>query len=49
MIDESQRDRRVAIRALRGAAPYIRMYKGKIFVIKAGGGVFGDVDDARAR
>jgi acetylglutamate kinase len=32
------------IRALRGATPYIRMYKGKTFVIKAGGGVFGDPD-----
>ena len=30
------------------AAPYIRMYKGKIFVIKAGGGVFRDAaTDAR--
>jgi len=35
-------DPSVAIRALRGAAPYIRMYKGKVFVIKASGGVFGD-------
>ena len=32
----------LALRALRDAAPYIRMYKGKTFVIKAGGGVFGD-------
>jgi acetylglutamate kinase len=30
------------IRALKSAAPYIRMYKGKTFVIKAGGGVFGN-------
>ena len=28
------------VAALRRAAPYIRMYKGKIFVIKAGGGAF---------
>ena len=35
-------DPSVAIRALKSAAPYIRMYKGKIFVIKASGGVFGD-------
>jgi acetylglutamate kinase len=34
-------DQTAAIRALRSAAPYIRMYKGKTFVIKAGGGVFG--------
>jgi acetylglutamate kinase len=34
-------DPTATIRALKSAAPYIRMYKGKIFVIKAGGGVFG--------
>ncbi|HUJ51918.1 MAG TPA: acetylglutamate kinase [Steroidobacteraceae bacterium] len=32
----------LAIRALRSAAPYIRMYKGKTFVVKAGGGVFAE-------
>lgn len=41
-------DPSVAIRALRGAAPYIRMYKGKVFVIKASGGVFGDLAATRA-
>jgi acetylglutamate kinase len=35
-------DPSAAIRSLRSAAPYIRMYKGKVFVIKASGGVFGD-------
>ncbi len=35
-------DQAAAIRALKSAAPYIRMYKGKTFVIKAGGGVFGN-------
>src|SRR5580693_1085904 len=35
-------DQGAAIRALKSAAPYIRMYKGKTFVIKAGGGVFGN-------
>jgi acetylglutamate kinase len=40
-------DPSVAVRALRGAAPYIRMYKGKVFVIKAGGAVFSD--DASTR
>ena len=40
-------DPSVAIRALRGAAPYIRMYKGKVFVIKASGGVFGDAASTR--
>ena len=41
-------DQSAVIAALRGAAPYIRMYKGKIFVIKAGGAVFGDVAGTRA-
>ena len=40
-------DPSVAIRALRSAAPYIRMYKGKVFVIKASGGVFGDAAATR--
>ena len=35
-------DPSVAVRALKSAAPYIRMYKNKIFVIKAGGAVFSD-------
>ena len=34
-------DHTATIRALKSAAPYIRMYKGKTFVIKTGGGVFG--------
>src|SRR6266481_8353629 len=37
----------LAIRALKSAAPYIRMYKGKTFIVKAGGGVFGDTDATR--
>ncbi len=40
-------DQALAIRALKNAAPYIRMYKGKTFVVKAGGGVFADVDSTR--
>jgi len=40
-------DPSVAVRALRSAAPYIRMYKGKVFVIKASGGVFGDIESTR--
>jgi acetylglutamate kinase len=40
-------DHALAIRALRSAAPYIRMYKGKTFVVKAGGGVFADVESTR--
>ncbi|HUI61363.1 MAG TPA: acetylglutamate kinase, partial [Steroidobacteraceae bacterium] len=38
----------LAIKALKNAAPYIRMYKGKTFVVKAGGGVFGELDATRA-
>lgn len=38
----------VTVRALRGAAPYIHMYKGKVFVIKTGGGVFNDPTVLRA-
>ena len=41
-------DQLATIRALRGAAPYIRLYKGRIFVVKAGGGVFGDAELTRA-
>jgi acetylglutamate kinase len=40
-------DQAATMRALRNASPYIRLYKGKIFVIKAGGAVFGD--DAMTR
>ncbi len=40
-------DQSLAIRALKSAAPYIRMYKGKTFVVKAGGGVFADVESTR--
>lgn len=41
-------DQALAVRSLRSAAPYIRMYKGKTFVIKAGGAVFGDPQATRA-
>ena len=41
-------DPAAAIRSLRSAAPYIRMYKGKTFVVKAGGGVFADLATTRA-
>jgi acetylglutamate kinase len=37
-----------SVRSLRSAAPYIRMYKGKIFIVKAGGAVFGDAAMMRA-
>ena len=38
----------VTVRALRGAAPYIHMYKGKVFVIKTGGGAFREMATMRA-
>jgi acetylglutamate kinase len=41
-------DQTLAIRALKSAAPYIRMYKGKTFVVKAGGGVFAESVMTRA-
>ena len=41
-------DKTAAIRALRSASPYIRLYKGKTFVVKAGGAVFGDQAATRA-
>jgi len=41
-------DKNATIRALRSAAPYIRLYKGKTFVVKAGGAVFGDPVATRA-
>lgn len=40
-------DQALAIRALKNAAPYIRMYRGKTFVVKAGGGVFADEASTR--
>jgi acetylglutamate kinase len=43
----SRPDPTVAVRALKSAAPYIRMYKNKIFVIKAGGAVFSDEASTR--
>ena len=42
MVIMHRADQALAIRALKSAAPYIRMYKGKTFVVKAGGEVFGD-------
>jgi len=40
-------DQSAAVRALRSAAPYVRLYKGKVFVIKAGGAVFADIGSTR--
>ena len=44
----SRPDPSVAVLALMSAAPYIRMYKNKVFVIKAGGAVFSDDNATRA-
>ncbi len=40
-------DQALAIHALKNAAPYIRLYKGKTFVVKVGGGVFADENATR--
>lgn len=37
-----------AIRAMRNAAPYIRMYKGKIFIVKVGGAMFANAAATRS-
>lgn len=44
----SRPDTSIAVRALKSAAPYIRMYKGKVFVIKAGGAAFTDRESTRS-
>ncbi|MAD91166.1 MAG: acetylglutamate kinase [Gammaproteobacteria bacterium] len=41
-------DHAIVVSALKHAAPYIRLYKGKIFVIKAGGEIFADKVKAAA-
>jgi acetylglutamate kinase len=38
----SNKDRAIVVSALKHAAPYIRLFKGKVFVIKAGGEIFAD-------
>jgi len=44
----SNKDRAIVVSALKHAAPYIRLFKGKVFVIKAGGEVFADPVQASA-
>ncbi|HSG58665.1 MAG TPA: acetylglutamate kinase [Woeseiaceae bacterium] len=44
----SSKDRAIVVSALKHAAPYIRLYKGKAFVLKAGGEVFADPVQTRA-
>ncbi|MCP5093171.1 MAG: acetylglutamate kinase [Gammaproteobacteria bacterium] len=38
----TKKDRAIVVSALKHAAPYIRLFKGKVFVIKAGGEIFVD-------
>jgi acetylglutamate kinase len=44
----TNKDRAIVVSALKHAAPYIRLFKGKIFVLKVGGEVFIDAADTRA-
>lgn len=41
-------DRAAVVSALKHAAPYIRLFKGKVFVLKVGGEVFADPGSTRA-
>jgi acetylglutamate kinase len=43
----SGNERTIAVTALKHAAPYIRMYKGKVFVLKAGGEAFATPESTR--
>ncbi len=38
----TRKDRAIVVSALKHAAPYIRLFKGKVFVLKAGGEIFAD-------
>ena len=44
----SKKDRAIVVSALKHAAPYIRLFKGKVFVLKAGGEVFADPAQTKA-
>ena len=44
----TKKDRAIVVSALKHAAPYIRLFKGKVFVIKAGGEVFADPEKTTA-
>jgi len=45
---QNSENRDVVVAALKHAAPYIRMFKRKIFVLKAGGEVFANAESTRA-
>lgn len=44
----TKKDRAIVVSALKHAAPYIRLFKGKVFVIKAGGEIFADAAQTSA-
>ena len=44
----SGNERAIAVKALKHAAPYIRMFKRKVFVLKAGGAAFSTPEGTRA-
>ena len=44
----TRNDRAIVVSALKHAVPYIRLFKGKVFVIKVGGEVFADSEKTRA-
>jgi len=45
---DTLKNRDIVVAALKHAAPYVRLYKGKTFVLKAGGEIFASVDSTRA-
>ncbi len=45
---QTPENRDIVVAALKHAAPYIRLYKRKVFVLKAGGELFIDTDSTRA-
>lgn len=44
----AKKDRAIVVSALKHAAPYIRLFKGKVFVLKAGGEIFADAAQTSA-
>jgi len=45
---KASKDRAIVVSALKHAAPYIRLFKGKVFVLKAGGEIFADTAQTSA-
>jgi acetylglutamate kinase len=44
----SGNERAIAVTALKHAAPYMRLFKGKVFVLKVGGEIFANAEDTSA-